>query len=322
LSASLIKRLLPATLYVRLRNGIKGAPNPHLSRAFLLGRSVKRRQVEGSWSFRSLEDLTLATQQLAERLPNQYDLLVGVPRSGLLPASLLALKFGRPLAIAGLPADIAPWLSATSERKLGEPRKILVIDDSAKTAASVLEAAAETQQRWPEAVVDTAVIFAAPESEHLVTYCQEVLLHPRMFEWNLMHSKQGKLATDMDGVLCENCPSGVSDDESRYVEWMKTAKPHLIPGFTIDAIITNRFERHRALTEAWLKAHGVRYDQLLMSPARDKSEAEGRQVEYKLANLLQVKPDIFWESAEFEALGVWQKTRIPTLCTDEMIFWS
>ena len=309
-------------LFVKLKNKIKGKPNPHLSRAFLLARSVKRRKLEGTITFRSLEDLALACQKIADRIPNTYDLIVGVPRSGLFPATFLSLKFGRPLLAAGLADEVKPWLSGSSERGVGQPGRILVVDDSATTGAAVLKARDEVMKRYPGAVVHTAVIFAAPNTTSLVDYYAESVPQPRFFEWNLMHSKQGILATDMDGVLCENCPPGVSDDEAAYVAWMKNAKAHLIPGFKIDFIVTNRFERHRATTEAWLKEHGVDYGELLMSPRTQKPATNGHQIEHKVQRLCQIKPDMFWESSEWEAENIWRQTRVPTLCTDEMMFYA
>lgn len=307
--------------FTKLKDLIKGKPNPHISRAFLVARSAKRRKSEGTISFRSLEDMILATQAIAEKIPNRYDLIVGVPRSGLLPANFLALKFGRPLLAAELPESVSPWLSGSSERGIGKPERILVMDDSATTGAAVLKARDTCKERFPDAEIHTAVLFAAPNTEGLVDYFQESIPQPRFFEWNIMHSKQGILATDMDGVLCENSPPGVSDDEEANVHWMKTAKPHLIPGFTIDYIVTNRFERHREVTENWLKEHNVDYDQLLMSPLSAKPDTNGHQIAHKVERLCAIKPDIFWESSEWEAENIWRQTRVPTLCTDEMIFY-
>lgn len=318
---SLQKLPLLGPFFVKLKELVKGRPSPRLARVFLLARSAKRRKTEGTMSFRSIEDLVLAVQNLADRVPNQYDLIVGVPRSGLFPANILALKFGRPLIAAGLPESVGPWISGSSERTFDQPESILVLDDTATTGKAVLKAKAAVQERYPDALVNTAVVYAAPNTKDMVDYYAEVIPQPRYFEWNLMHSKQGILATDMDGVLCENCPPGVSDDEEAYVHWMKTAKPHLIPGFSIEYIVTNRFERHRAITETWLHDHGVDYGQLLMSPLSQKPETQGHQITHKVKRLCAIKPDIFWESSEWEAENIWRQTRVPTLCTDEMIFY-
>jgi hypoxanthine phosphoribosyltransferase len=321
-ASKLLSLPLIGSLFRRLKDRLKGNQSPNLSRTFLLARSIKRRKLEGTFIFRSLEDLTLACQKIADKIPNTYDLIVGVPRSGLFPATFLSLKFGRPLLAAGLGEEVKPWLSGSSERGIGKPGRILVVDDSATTGAAVLKARDEIMARYPDAVVHTAVIFAAPNTISLVDYYAESVPQPRFFEWNLMHSKQGILASDMDGVLCDNCPPGVSDNEEAYVAWMKSAKAHLIPGFKVDYIVTNRFERHRNITETWLKEHGVDYGELLMSPLMQKPETNGHQIEHKVSRLCEIKPDIFWESSEWEAENVWRKTRVPTLCVDEMVFYA
>ncbi len=318
---SLTRLPLVGPVFQRMKNTIKGTSNPNLARSFLLARSAKRRRTEGAMSFRSLEDLVLAVQSLSDRIPNTYDLIVGVPRSGLLPANLLALKFGRPMTASGLPGDVLPWISGSSQRGAELPERILVVDDTATTGRAVMQAKADVEARYPGASVKTAVVYAAPNTKDLVDYYAEIVPQPRFFEWNLMHSSQGVLATDMDGVLCENCPPGVSDDEEAYVRWMKSAKPHLIPGFKVDYVVTNRFERHRGITETWLREHKVDYGELLMSPLTEKPETQGHQVEHKVGRLCAIKPDIFWESSEWEAENIWRRTRVPTLCTDEMIFY-
>ena len=39
---------------------------------------------------------------------------------------------------------------------------------------------------------------------------------------------------------------------------------------------------------------------------------------YKVAELLRIKPDMFWESSWPQAERIWKETKIPTLCVDEM----
>jgi len=59
-----------------------------------------------------------------------------------------------------------------------------------------------------------------------------------------------------------------------------------------------------------------------MSPLTKKPATNGHQIEHKVQRLCAIKPDIFWESSEWEAENVWRRTRVPTLCTDEMRFFS
>ena len=94
--------------------------------------------------------------------------------------------------------------------------------------------------------ITKASLFVTQEAAKLVDLYYEVIPDPVLFEWNLLHSKQGFLATDMDGVICHDPPKGLDGDESAYVEWMRNARPYLVPLYEIDAIVSSRLERYRA----------------------------------------------------------------------------
>ncbi len=48
-------------------------------------------------NYRSVADLNLAIKRWMVKLPKDFDLIVGIPRSGLLVANLLALYLNKPL---------------------------------------------------------------------------------------------------------------------------------------------------------------------------------------------------------------------------------
>ena len=150
---------------------------------------------------------------------------------------------------------------------------------------------------------------------------------PRTYEWNIMHRKigsyagRGILAVDMDGVLCADPPPGADGDEDWYLEWLEQATPYLIPGFEIDYIITSRLEKYREATERWLREQGVQYGELIMWDVPDKN-ARTSFVQYKIDSLLKIKPDMYWESDWEKSQQIWEATRIPTLCIDEMTMLS
>ena len=162
----------------------------------------------------------------------------------------------------------------------------------------------------------------------MVDLYHKVIAPPRVYEWNILHRKiasywgHGILAVDMDGVLCANCPQGADDDEELYLEWIRTARPYLIPAFEVDVIVTCRLEKYRQQTEQWLKEHKVKYKKLCMWNIPRKSERQGNFARFKINELLQLKPDMFWESAWAQSEKIWEETKIPTLCIDEMTLLS
>ena len=85
--------------------------------------------------YRSISDMNDAIVRGLHRLPRDIDLVVGVPRSGILAATLVSLSANIPMT------DLDSFLTgriytsgvtkrrAALDRKVSEMRKVLVIDD-------------------------------------------------------------------------------------------------------------------------------------------------------------------------------------------------
>ena len=177
------------------------------------------------------------------------------------------------------------------------------------------------RSRRKDLKVHKAALMVTKDSRSMLDFYYKILPTVWYTEWSLTDAKKGALASDLDGVICENCPAGVDSNEELYQEWIRNAKPNVIPTFEIDAIISSRLEKYRAETERWLARYGVRYKELLLWDVQSKSERIGR-AQRKAELLLRRMPHIFWESSFEEASEIWKATRIPTLCFDEMCLFS
>ena len=170
--------------------------------------------------------------------------------------------------------------------------------------------------------ITKGALITTKTSVHLVDLHYKIVPQPRIFEWNLIHSKKGRTCSDLDGVICENCPSGVDAEEEQYLKWLSQAKPYLIPDFELDAIISCRLEKYRSQTELWLAENGVRYKRLILWDIASKANRKGKNAQHKIRWLLQLKPVLFIESSLWEAEQIYAATKIPTLCTDKMLMYS
>ena len=84
-------------------------------------------------------------------------------------------------------------------------------------------------------------------------------------------------------------------------------RPKRIPTFPLNGIVTNRLERHRPQTEAWLAKHGIEYGKLIMSPyatfaERDRANDSAR----RKANAYAADPTLrlFIESDDQQAIQI------------------
>lgn len=312
--------------YRTFKNKLKGFNHPSYSRLYLRSRGFKRNLDGKTFRFVTIDQASLWTMEWIKTFPDRYDLIVGIPRSGMLIASIISLKLGKGLSTPELLTKGEFWHSSHIDEKLSldQVNHILLVDDAVDTGRAMAAALKQIQSAGRKLKVTTASMLVKKETMAMVDLYHKVLEPPRAYEWNILHRKiasywgNGVLAVDMDGVLCGDCPRGVDQDEDLYLRWIKTARPYLIPAFEIDAIVTNRLEKYRSETEQWLVRNNVRYGQLIMWDVPDKSDRKDGFARHKIDELLRLKPDMFWESTWGQSQRIWRETRIPTLCIDEM----
>jgi hypoxanthine phosphoribosyltransferase len=316
--------------YQGAKDLFKNSEDDRVSELYLRTRNLKRNLKGKRVKFVTVDQATIWTQEWVKTFPRRYDLIIGVPRSGMFVASIVALKLGKALTTPDLLQRGEYWHSNQVKEKLvlDSTSHALIVDDAMDTGRAMARAVDAIRAANSGIEFSRASLIVRDESKSMVDLYYKVIPPPRTYEWNILHRKiashfgHGRLAVDLDGVLCANCPVGVDDDELAYLEWLPNARPYLIPAFEIDDIVTCRLEKYRPQTEAWLQEHGVRYKELHMWDLPAKSERRGRFARHKISSLLQIKPDMFWESDWDQSQTIWNKTRIPTLCIDNMTLLS
>ena len=274
--------------------------------------------------FKSYADLETDVVRLLPRLPRDLDLIVAIPRSGLIPATMIALHMNLPLTdLEGL---YEGRLISSGHRKLktlapnfgDTPLNVLIVDDSVGTGAQLREIRAQLAQRGLPHRFQVAVIYATAVGAPLVDYFVESVPTLRhFFAWNVMHHGAiGKWCVDIDGVLCRNCTPEEDDDAEHYLRFLQTAEPLFVPTGTVVWLVTGRLEKHRALTEAWLQRHGIVYENLLMCPLTSNKErqASGGGGRFKGDIYKEIDAGLFIESKPYESQDIANISGKPVLC--------
>ena len=224
------------------------------------------------------------------KLPIDIDLVVGIPRSGLLVAAIIALYRNIPFTDIDTLLSGKFYRSGTTRKNnrwiqsLDEARHILIVDDSISTGESMKKARERIGLMDLQCKFTYCAIYALPTNFMSVDVFFKMCNHPRMFEWNYMHHWGLKYAcVDIDGVLCEDPGFLQNDDSRRYENFILNATPKIIPTQPIGYLVTCRLERYRSITESWLRKHGVEYDHLIMLDAPDAATRfrDYKQGEYK-----------------------------------------
>jgi hypoxanthine phosphoribosyltransferase len=198
------------------------------------------------------------TYKLARQLSNKYDAIVGIPRSGLIPASVIGFYFNRPVMT---PTELTNGFYSSGHRTNKNPiKKVLLIDDSITSGSTIKENLALIK----DIEVDTAVIYTDRPNVN-VNYFVRQIHAPRVFQWNVLnHGHLKHACIDFDGVLCKD-PTFIETDNNMN-DHILNAEPLHIPKLPLYAIITNRIERYRPECIEWLKRYDIKYTHLIMYP--------------------------------------------------------
>ncbi len=212
-------------------------------------------------STRKLADETV--RLLLPKLPPNLGAICGVPRSGLIPASILATLLHLPLyTLEGGEMKPVGHGGRGFTIQWGGDRNgpILLVDDTIYTGGSMVRARAKLAGKD----VLCAAMYVKPEAKGVVDFYGRLLPSPHMIEWchfasgmlvgnaknRLLH---GGFALDFDGILCQDG----NPQQPRF----------LSRGVVIPHIITGRGEGHRQATLDWMARFGMKVDRLTMRPS-------------------------------------------------------
>jgi uncharacterized HAD superfamily protein/adenine/guanine phosphoribosyltransferase-like PRPP-binding protein len=260
-------------------------------------------------------------------IPRDIDLVVGIPRSGMIPAYMIGLFTNR------LVVDLETFLANGqaghgSTRAVGtkllEPfaaKHVLLVDDSLRTGKSMKDCVERIRSAGFNGTLTTCAIIVVPDRGSDVDVFFREMPHPRIFEWNAFHHPQiANSCFDLDGILCVDPTAHENDDGPRYLEFMRTARPLIIPTQRIGHIVSARLEKYRAQTEQWLADHQIAYGELHLIDLPNAAERMrlGSHASHKAKIYQDTNAVLFYESEPKQARDIAQLAGKPVLCIADM----
>ena len=278
-------------------------------------------------NYRDITDLNGDTRLFAQELPIDVDLVVGIPRSGLLVANYLSLYLDVPMT------DVDGLCNGTvfdtgnrfpEDFSFEQLDSVIVVDDSVLSGNQMTETRSRLDAHEIPFDISYAAVYVSSWGHRYVDYWGEVVPVPRVFEWNLLHHSLLKnFCVDIDGVLCRNPTPEENDDGENYRQFLSEVEPNIVPNQPIGWLVTSRLEQYRPETEAWLDRHGIEYDRLVMLdlPDQEARQELGQYAQYKAEVYDETGADLFIESEPEQAVEISELTNKPVFCYDtyEMI---
>lgn len=285
-------------------------------------------------SVRTFHDLNVTIANNLHRFDrDNIDGIVGIPRSGSAPASLLATHLQKPVADLDHFCKTGMLHGRSGTEAVGVKRVIL-LDDTVNKGRAMRRASDMLRKARPNVAFLRVSVwgpYQLEEPSKEVDFWLEDLRGPRVFQWNMWkHIRLPRWFFDFDGVLCRDPDKEENDDGPRYENFLKTAAPMFLPTRPIGHIITSRNEKWRRETIGWLEKHRIQYSSLHMCPCETKRDRmsfmkgiEGGRGGWKSSVVkrliekgkLEYKPELFIESDPKQAAIIARQTGLLSFCT-------
>jgi uncharacterized HAD superfamily protein/hypoxanthine phosphoribosyltransferase len=279
----------------------------------------------GNLQYRNYDDLNKLIHQADFYAYRDFDLIVGVPRSGMIPAYMIGLILNLPvLDIESFVSGLTPYVGNRLQNNSKDVKKVLVVDDSIMFGRQ-LQIVKEKLLQFSSIYFSYLTIFATSDSRFLVDCCLEIIDYPRVFQWNLMNSWIFEYScVDIDGVLCEDPTDEENDDGEKYIKFLHNALPKYLPPCKVDILVTSRLEKYRLQTESWLRKHGVKYNHLEMLDLPDKETRVKLGTHAIFKSKIYHKYDraaLFIESSKSQSVSIHNDTGKNVFCVETMTFY-
>ena len=265
------------------------------------------------------------------KIPTKVDVIVGIPRSGMLVATLIALYMNKPLV--DIDSFINHKIFTVGNTKNTQDcvnsyediKKVLIVEDSSYSGRSIMEAKEKLKNTKEIEKIYYATYVTSTTKELVDIFC-EVIDEERVFEWNFMHhNKLINACVDIDGVLCIDPTKTENDDGIKYKNFLLNAKPKYIPTRKVGYLVTSRLEKYRKETEEWLKRNNIEYKELFMMNLDSAKERQklGNHAEFK-ANIYKKIKDANWfiESESNQAKEINRLTGKNVFCVENESFYN
>lgn len=263
------------------------------------------------------------------RIPHDIDVVVGVPRSGLIVANMIACYLNKPLTdVAGVIAGklFEHGLSKKTRNSIGDfsgVKKILVVEDSVDTGNLINNVKNRLAGVTVEKIFLSAIV--APRAIKMVDLYFAVVPQPRMFEWNYMqHSFLKHCCLDFDGVLCQDPTPEQNDDGENYRHFILNAAPKFIPSISVGYIVTSRLQKYSEETRFWLRRYNIQYEGLIMLnlESAEQRRTLGIHAKFKAkAYSLLNETVLFIESEPYQAQEIAQLTNKDVFCVANSVMY-
>lgn len=258
------------------------------------------------------------------KIPKDVFGVIGIPRSGMLPATIISEFLNVGLASSNdldRDCDLYELFSANHGNrymKTDSGKKILVVDDTCFSGTQNLKIRNKIENLFGdrkdfEFIYVVVYMEGNGETSMPDIYLRDIRWMARssengivLYEWNLFNHNPrtaNRIMFDYDGVFCLDPPDERNTEE--YERYIKDPVPLFLPtnnpAVTIN-VVTYRLEKYRKETEEFLRKNGIRNLNIRMYPSFSYEERSKTKPEIYKGNYYKNSEAIlFVESDDMQA---------------------
>lgn len=276
----------------------------------------------------TLSEMCWTIRNNFHKIPHDIDFVLGVPRSGVICASIISEFLNAPFV------DVTSFCSGAvptgggrlryHTESVREKKKVLVVDDTiynGNAMRRVRQQLAPFSDRYDFTYM---VVYREGNCVDVDFWLDDLRKYTTdfpivLYEWNIFHHITNIMAQciyDMDGVLCVDPPD--ERNENEYLNYIINAVPLFTPTTEIGQIVSYRLSKNEEITKRWLSEHNIRYKGITLFPAKTYEERANSGISpaafkadiYKHSGWAK----LFVESDDIQAQKIRDITRKPVYC--------
>lgn len=212
-------------------------------------------------NYKNYDDLSYCIKNNINKI-QKYDLFVGIPRSGLLAANLMALLLNKPVCtVQELINKISPQNGFSREiEDKKNYNEILVVDDSVNTGKSICFVKDILASNG--IIADYCAVYSTSEAVKYVDVVFEILERPRIFQWNYLNNSIIKSSAILfEQIFLSGTRYPKSLDELKGV--LSHMQPILLKNIKLGMVFTGYNKVASSLIIQWLNKYNINVNKVL-----------------------------------------------------------
>ena len=199
-------------------------------------------------------------------LPPDLDMVVGIPRSGMIAATLITLY--RNLPMTDMEGLFEGRMIKSGHRSIeqmnsdGRRCKALVIDDSVGSGSQMRAARERLKVLEDRFEFVFAAVYVTETGRELVDVAMEMCPTPRCFQWNVMnHPYMAHACVDVLALLQPSVSERVMASQKLCDLWDQI--PLFKPKYKLASLVVPAEAAERQQVEQWMQQHGLSCERIV-----------------------------------------------------------